>query len=66
VKYSADALAECPFSAGEDFSMAGVTRFRRPGLADVAMGEAATDHAHLADSRQRVAARPSATAVHRD
>ena len=61
--YFNNVLANNPFVAGDEFSMADITLFAGLGFADFAKVEIPADCIHLNAWRERVAARPSVTAL---
>jgi len=63
MKYFDGLLAERPFVAGDDFSMADITLFMGLGFVDFAKVEIPSGYANLAAWRERVASRPSVKAV---
>ncbi len=62
MRYLDGVLAQQPYLAGEQFSMADITAFAGLAFADFAEIEVPADCTHLAEWRGRIAARPSASA----
>ena len=62
MRYLDGVLAKQPYLAGDDFTVADITAFAGLAFADFAKIEVPEDCAHLAEWRNRIAARPSASA----